>query len=361
MPTQTIRRQEFSEARADEARDILEHARYGHLATVDDAGLPSIRPLNYALVGDTLYFHCAEGGTLDAHAATARQAVFSVEDTIDWLPSTWRHPDMACPATTYYRAVQVRGALAVVESLDEKANALQAFMQRYQPEGGHSPIRADDPRYGGPLAALTVLRLPFANFTCKIKMGQHLTPNVRRKMYDCLIERARPEDLACARAMRHANEDLSDAIGEWSASDPDGLTWTDEPGRVPLDDLHAMVSATYWAAGRPRHVVAGHLREATVIVAALDESGRLAAYARVCVVDSRFAWIFDVLVTPERRGQGLGSRLMQRVLAHPGLRNATRFLLDTRDAMPFYERFGFQSLSTRERPFGTSTFMQLYR
>jgi GNAT superfamily N-acetyltransferase len=45
----------------------------------------------------------------------------------------------------------------------------------------------------------------------------------------------------------------------------------------------------------------------------------------------------------ERRGQGIGSWIVETILAHPDLQGLRRFSLLTRDAKRLYERYGFST------------------
>ena len=76
------------------------------------------------------------------------------EELVAHLPSWMSDPVRACPATTLFRSVQVHGTLLAVEDLALKARALEALMQRWQPEGRYHPIDAADPLYRGELEGL---------------------------------------------------------------------------------------------------------------------------------------------------------------------------------------------------------------
>jgi nitroimidazol reductase NimA-like FMN-containing flavoprotein (pyridoxamine 5'-phosphate oxidase superfamily)/N-acetylglutamate synthase-like GNAT family acetyltransferase len=334
---QALRRAEFADSERATAWEVLDEARYAQVATVAPDGTPEVRPLNYARVEETLYLHCAEKGSLAARGATL--AVLSAVDTAVWLPSYWRHPEMACPATTWYRSVQVRGRLRPVVEVEEKAVALAAFLRRYQPEGGHLPL--DEARYVAPLRALCVLALPLEEFVCKVKVGQHLTEAVRAEMKRRLEERGGSDDWKALRLMERANG----MEAEYPSVD-DGLLWTDGPCRA--EDVHGLLSQTYWAAARPLEKVEENLRQATLTLCAWD-GRRLIAHARFVAVHPKVGWLFDVVVHESYRGRGLGTALMNRLLAHRVARSVSRVFLDTRDAMAFYQRFGFASLLRSEK------------
>ena len=250
---------------------------------------------------------------------------------------------MACSATTCYRSVQVRGRLRAVEHLAEKAVALQALMERCQPEGGYGATDTGTPRYAGPLRTLGVLALPLEKWTCKVKMGQHLAPDERASVHEKLLERRDWADVACALQMRRANVDIP-ADYPCHAG---GLSWTDDPAEIPVDSVHCLLGSTYWASKRPRWRVAQNLREATLSLAARD-GDEVVAFARMVMLRRDIAWVFDVVVAPTLRGNGLGNELMRRLLAHPTAQGVRRLFLDTRDAMTLYERHGFHRLHRDE-------------
>lgn len=62
-----------------------------------------------------------------------------------------------------------------------------------------------------------------------------------------------------------------------------------------------------------------------------------------------FAYLADVFIDDNHRGNGLGKWLMECILAHPGLQGLRRILLVTRDAHSLYEKFGFAPLNNPEK------------
>ena len=161
------RRSEFISSEGVESLSLI---RVAVLATVDEDGECEARPLNFVWLDGAVYFHTAPQSNL---ASRGRATLTGWHDEA-WIPSYWRHPEQACPATTYYTSVVARGALSQVECLETKARVLQAFMHKYQPEGGYHPLQADHRLYAGPLASLCVLRMEVQDLSCKAKYGQHL-------------------------------------------------------------------------------------------------------------------------------------------------------------------------------------------
>ncbi|MFI2781697.1 GNAT family N-acetyltransferase [Streptomyces sp. ALB3] len=124
---------------------------------------------------------------------------------------------------------------------------------------------------------------------------------------------------------------------------------SDDPSRLDAARIHHWLSTdAYWALGRTREqqdlMIAGSLNFGAYDPA----SGEQAAYARVVTDRASFAWICDVYVDREARGQGLGTRLVTAVrdeLAPLGVR---RFLLATKDAHGVYAKLGFTPLAEPE-------------
>jgi GNAT superfamily N-acetyltransferase len=65
-----------------------------------------------------------------------------------------------------------------------------------------------------------------------------------------------------------------------------------------------------------------------------------------------FAYIADVFVVPEFRGQGIGKALVRAMLDHPDVAGLRVVLLRTRDAHGFYAQFGFGPLSDPDEMMG---------
>jgi MFS family permease/GNAT superfamily N-acetyltransferase len=120
-----------------------------------------------------------------------------------------------------------------------------------------------------------------------------------------------------------------------------------DPSRLDVDLVHSVLTASYWARGRPREVVARSIAHSICFGAYVD--GRLVGFARVVSDRAVFAYLMDVFVVPEHRGQGMGRALVQAAVGHPELQGLRLFTLRTRDAHRLYSRVGFEAMSHPER------------
>jgi GNAT superfamily N-acetyltransferase len=111
--------------------------------------------------------------------------------------------------------------------------------------------------------------------------------------------------------------------------------------------IHAFLNSTYWAAGIPWETVVRSLENSLTF--GLFHGTRQVGMARVITDYATFAYLADVVVLEEYRGQGLGTFMMECVVAHPDLQGLRRFLLFTRDAHQLYKKVGFEATKMPER------------
>ena len=108
-----------------------------------------------------------------------------------------------------------------------------------------------------------------------------------------------------------------------------------------LDDVHAMLAATYWSPRIKRDIVAQAMANSVVVGAFETATGRQVAYARVVTDSATFAWLCDVIVDEGHRGHRLSRRMLEALDQHPRLQSLRRWCLATRDAHGLYEKMGY--------------------
>ena len=118
--------------------------------------------------------------------------------------------------------------------------------------------------------------------------------------------------------------------------------------RLDLKLIHDYLSQqTYWATGRSLEVVARSIENSLPF--GIYKGAALVGFARIVTDYATFAWVADVFVLPEHRGQGLSKWLMEIIIAHPQLQGFRRWVLATKDAHGLYEQYGFIKLHRPER------------
>lgn len=120
---QQVRRKD-REISADEAMAILRQAEYGVLSTVVDDGQPYGVPLNFCVIEQYLYFHCALcGRKIDAISNNPLVSFCAVGKTTV-LPAEFG---------TKYESTIVHGMATEVLG-GEKQAALEGLLHKYSPE-----------------------------------------------------------------------------------------------------------------------------------------------------------------------------------------------------------------------------------
>lgn len=118
--------------------------------------------------------------------------------------------------------------------------------------------------------------------------------------------------------------------------------------RLDFNVIHDFLSnSSYWATGRSLETVRRSIENSLAF--GLYENERQVGFARVVTDYATFAWVADVFVLDEFRGRGLGTWLMEVMLAHPQLQGFRRWTLATKDAHEIYRKFGFSELKRPER------------
>ncbi len=116
---------------------------------------------------------------------------------------------------------------------------------------------------------------------------------------------------------------------------------------LDVDAVHAMLSRAYWCVGIPHATVAKACAQS--LCASLFCDDQQVGIARWVTDRATFAYLCDVFVHEDHRGQGLGDWLVGQGLQHPDLQGLRRQLLFTADMHSLYARHGFQPLATPER------------
>lgn len=116
-----------------------------------------------------------------------------------------------------------------------------------------------------------------------------------------------------------------------------------DKARLDIGAIHDFLKSAYWCENIPYDVVRKSIEHSLCF--GMFDGQRQIGFARVITDYATFAYLGDVYILDEYRGQGLAKMLMRCVMDHPGLQGLRRFSLATRDAHGLYEKFGFRPLA----------------
>jgi nitroimidazol reductase NimA-like FMN-containing flavoprotein (pyridoxamine 5'-phosphate oxidase superfamily)/GNAT superfamily N-acetyltransferase len=337
MTTQPSRLTLLTRAGDDDAWALFRRAPSVRFAAAGDDGKPVLRTLSAVVVDGALCIHGGDEG--EKLGLVGRQCVASCEEMVAQVESTWIHPELACPASTYYLSALAEGPLRRLDDLEQKARVLNALMERFQPRGGHVPITAADRRYTKVLEHILVAELVPEKLSAKHKLGQHRSRAQIESVLAGLWQRGEPGDVEAMRLIRDAHPERPAPA---FLSGPDGSELCAAPDARDAAEVARLLGGLYWTEGLSAELMErAHVGASAWVVARDPASGAVLASARAVSDGARFAWLLDVVVRPDRRGRGLGKAVVELLLAHPALRSVAFVGLKTRDAHGLYTRFGF--------------------
>lgn len=296
----------------DEARAFLRGAPFAHLAGTLD-GRPVLKTLNVVELDGAWYFHGAVAG--EKTSLMGGPVVLAAEEQVAELPSTFVDHEQACFASVLYRSVQVHGTLERVDEPAHKARALQALMERFQPEGGHRPIRHDDALYAGEVKGVLVARVLPGHIDGKAKLAQNKSPAERRALLEALWRRGLPSDPRAIELVRAANPGVE--VPECMRGPP-GARLCCAPAPAHLEAAAALL--VHDADGRTPAAMGRALARAPAWVGAFDREDALVGAAWHGAHPGMAAPATHVAVRADWRDHGLHDALARLVADHPALR-----------------------------------------
>jgi GNAT superfamily N-acetyltransferase len=117
--------------------------------------------------------------------------------------------------------------------------------------------------------------------------------------------------------------------------------------RLDLSVIHGFLTTSYWAAGTPIEAVKKSIEHSLNF--GVYKGDQQVGFARVITDYATFAYIGDVFILEDYRGQGLSKWLMQVIADHTELQGLRRWILLTRDAHGLYMKTGFSEPKEPER------------
>ena len=119
----------------EKIKEFLDQEHIGRIATIDKNGYPQIIPMNFVFLDDAIYMHSHTRGEKLENVTWNEKVGFEVDRELEFLPSYFEDPKDASLADTLYISVVIKGKGKIVNDRQEKTNALNGLMKKYQPEG----------------------------------------------------------------------------------------------------------------------------------------------------------------------------------------------------------------------------------
>ena len=127
-----------------------------------------------------------------------------------------------------------------------------------------------------------------------------------------------------------------------------GFCISTEKARLDITAIHHFLSTqAYWSLNIPLSRVEDAIAHSLNFGLYLKE--QQIGYARVISDFASIAYLGDVYVLPDFRGQGLSKWLMKTIMEYPELQGLRRWILSTADAHGLYKQFGWKPVAYPDR------------
>lgn len=117
--------------------------------------------------------------------------------------------------------------------------------------------------------------------------------------------------------------------------------------KLNVEFITSFISETYWAKGRTIDNMQTCIDNSLNFGVYLNENQ--IGYGRIVTDYVQFAYVMDVFIIEEHRGNGYSKILMNYIMNYPKLENVKVWRLATADAHKLYEQFGFKPLANPEK------------
>jgi nitroimidazol reductase NimA-like FMN-containing flavoprotein (pyridoxamine 5'-phosphate oxidase superfamily) len=168
--------------------EFLNSEHVGRIASLDREGFPQIIPMNFAYVNGAIYMHSHTKGEKLDNIKTNPKVGFEVDKELEFLPSYFTSPTDASQADTFYISVVIKGDGIIVNDRAEKTMALNALMEKYQPEGGYEKLTQDM----DVVDAVAIIKVTPKTIHGKYKIGQHMDKTARTSLARKILEKNSP-------------------------------------------------------------------------------------------------------------------------------------------------------------------------
>ena len=122
---------------------------------------------------------------------------------------------------------------------------------------------------------------------------------------------------------------------------------SDDKSKLDVGLIHKFLTTSYWAEGRTIEQVKNSIEHSICFGVYKDD--KQIGFARVLTDCTVFAYLMDVFILEEFRGNGFSKLLLNTIFEDDRFKSVKKWLLATKDAHSLYAQFGFGEIRNTER------------
>lgn len=127
----------------------------------------------------------------------------------------------------------------------------------------------------------------------------------------------------------------------------DHLIISDDKNKLDVELIHTFLTTSYWAEGRTLEEVKNSIEHS--ICFGVYKNDRQIGFARIVSDLTIIAYLMDVFILEEYRGNGYSKLLLKRIFDDVRFKRIKKWILATKDAHSLYAGFGFEKLKNPDR------------
>lgn len=167
--------------------EFLNQERIGRIATIDKDGYPFVAPMNFVYYNDAIYIHGFPRGEKYENLERNPKCGFEVDRELAFLPSYFFEPqDDASQTDTLYISIVIKGIAQGITDNQEKADVLNALMEKNQIEGRYKRLTLDMSTIKG----VRLTKIIPNSMTGKYKLGKYWNEKDKIRIATRMMERA---------------------------------------------------------------------------------------------------------------------------------------------------------------------------
>ena len=122
---------------------------------------------------------------------------------------------------------------------------------------------------------------------------------------------------------------------------------SDDKSKLDVVLIHKFLTTSYWAKGRTIDEVKKSIDNS--ICFWIYKNDNQIGFARIITDYVVFAYLMDVFIMEEHRGNGYSKLLLNRIFNDKRFKGIKKWMLATKDAHSLYNQFGFERIQKPER------------
>ena len=122
---------------------------------------------------------------------------------------------------------------------------------------------------------------------------------------------------------------------------------SDDKNKLDVGLIHKFLTTSYWAEGRTIEQVKNSIEHSICFGVYKDD--KQIGFARVLTDCTIFAYLMDVFILEEFRGNGFSKLLLNTIFEDDRFKSVKKWMLATKDAHSLYAQFGFGEIRNTER------------